>query len=152
LAQLAVFRIGGQEYAIDIMRIQEIIPPLPITKVPKAPRFVEGVVELRGAILPVVDLRKRLDAPAEPGRQQKIIIVELGGRSLGLVVDGVREVLRLPQKEVRPPPELGLTGPAQTFFSGLCRSGSRIIMVIDLDRLLSSEEKVALGATPEVAQ
>src|SRR5262249_7071528 len=88
LIQLAVIQIGSEEYAIDIMRIKSIIQPLKITKVPKAPRFVEGVVELRGVILPIVDLRKRFDvAPGAMTRTTKYVIVSLGERLIGLVVD-----------------------------------------------------------------
>src|SRR5262249_33668960 len=88
LVQLASYRLGGEEYAIDIMRIKEIIHPRKITKVPKAPPFIEGVVELRGAILPVVDLRKRFElATLEMTRASKYIIVSMERRVLGLVVD-----------------------------------------------------------------
>jgi purine-binding chemotaxis protein CheW len=146
LVQLAAFRIGAEEYAVDIMKIQEIIHPLRITKVPKAPRFVEGVVELRGAILPVVDLRKRFDAPLETTRATKYIIVRLAGRLVGLVVDAVREVLRVPRKEVKPTPEFGAMGKSARFFSGVCHLGERIIMILDLEQLLDVEERRELGA------
>jgi len=147
LVQLAAFSIGAEEYAIDIMRIKEIIHPLKITRVPKAPAFVEGVVELRGAILPVVDLRKRFDVPdPQIGRATKYIIVSLGGRILGLIVDGVSEVLRVPRKEIKPPPELGWsTNLTPAFFSGVCHVGERIIMILDLDEILTQKEKSALG-------
>jgi purine-binding chemotaxis protein CheW len=147
LAQLAAFRIGGEEYAIDIMRIKEIIQPLRITKVPKAPPFIEGVVELRGAILPVVDLRKRFDiVPTGNPRVAKYIIVSMEGRVLGLVVDAVSEVLRVLRKDVKPPPELSFAGSSPSFFTGVCHIGDRIIMVLDLDQILTRQEKIDLGA------
>jgi len=148
LVQLAAFRIGGEEYAIDIMRIKEIIHPLKITKVPKAPKFIEGVVELRGAILPVVDLRKRFELPnTDITRASKYIIVSMEKRILGLVVDAVSEVLRVPRKDVKAPPEFGFAGGATaSFFSGVCHLGERIIMILDLDEILTRQEKIDLGA------
>jgi purine-binding chemotaxis protein CheW len=153
LVQLAAFRIGGEEYAIDIMRIKEIIHPLKITKVPRAPRFIEGVVELRGAILPIVDLRKRFELPnLEMTRASKYIIVTMEKRILGLVVDAVSEVLRVPRKDVKPPPEFGFVGGASApFFSGVCHVGDRIIMVLDLNQILTRQEKIDLGTLKELA-
>jgi purine-binding chemotaxis protein CheW len=153
LVQLAAFRIGGEEYAIDIMRIKEIIHPLKITKVPKAPPFIEGVVELRGQILPIVDLRKRFELPnLEVTRATKYIIVSLERRILGLVVDAVSEVLRVPRKDIKPPPELGFAGGGQaSFFTGVCHLGERIIMILDLDQILTRQEKIDLGAMKEMA-
>jgi len=152
LIQLAVIQIGSEEYAIDIMRIKSIIQPLKITKVPKAPRFVEGVVELRGAILPIVDLRKRFDvAPSPPTRTTKYVIVSLGERLIGLIVDAVSDVQRVPRDDVKPPPELGFTD-APGFFSGVCHLGDRIIMVLDLDEILTRQERIQLGAAITPAQ
>ena len=153
LTQLAAFRIGGEEYAIDIMRIKEIIHPLKITKVPKSPPFIEGVVELRGQILPVVDLRKRFElATLETTRATKYIIVSLERRIIGLVVDAVSEVLRVPRKDIKPPPELGFAGAGQaSFFTGVCHIGDRIIMILDLDQILTRQEKIDLGAMKEMA-
>lgn len=119
-AQLCTFRIGEEDYAVDIMRVREIIQPLPITPVPRAPAFVEGVVRLRGEVIPVVDVRKRFGLPpSPPTRKTKFLVVHVAGRRLGLVVDEVCEVLRLPRAEIRPAPALvGLQGPR--FFLGVC--------------------------------
>ncbi len=143
LIQLATFRLGSSEHALDIMRIREIIQPLPITAVPKAPRFVEGVIELRGAILPVVDLRKRFDLPATPPvRATKYVIVTLDGRPVGLVVDAVGEVLRVARTELAAAP---FQGEAARYFAGVCRRGKRIILVLDIEQILTSEEKISLA-------
>jgi purine-binding chemotaxis protein CheW len=153
LVQLAAFRIGGEEYAIDIMRIKEIIHPLRITKVPKAPPFIEGVVELRGTILPVVDLRKRFDIPGPTlTRATKYIIIALGGRILGLIVDAVSEVLRVPRRDIKPPPQLGFGALGPTFFSGVCHLGDRIVMILDIDEILSPGERLDLGAAVAVQE
>jgi purine-binding chemotaxis protein CheW len=143
--QLATFMVEGHEYALDIMRIKEIIVPLRITPVPRAPAFLEGVIELRGAIIPVVDLRKRfgLAAPA-PTRATKYIIVAIDRNIVGLVVDAVGEVVRAPAGELRPPPPLVANdGPSP--FAAVCRHAGRLIMVLDLDRVLTSHEKLSLA-------
>jgi purine-binding chemotaxis protein CheW len=124
VVQLCTFRVGGEDYAVDIMRVREIVQPLPITPVPRAPKFVDGVVRLRGEVIPVVDVRKRFGLPAAPpGRRAKYLIVKIAGRRLALVVDEVSEVLRIPRGELRPAPELvGLDAPR--FFLGVCGGGS----------------------------
>jgi purine-binding chemotaxis protein CheW len=120
LVQLCTFRVGGEDYAIDIMRVREIIPPMPVTAVPRAPAFVEGVVRLRGEVIPILDVRRRLGvAEAAPTRRTKYLIVNVAGRRLGLVVDEVTEVLRLPRSEIRPAPAL-VGGDGPRFFLGVC--------------------------------
>jgi len=120
LAQLCTFRVGGEDYAIDIMRVREIIPPLPVTPVPRAPSFVEGVIRLRGDVLPVVDVRRRLGLPVTPPtRRTKVLIVNVARRQIGLVVDEVTEVVRVPRSEIRPAPTL-VEGGGPRFFLGVC--------------------------------
>jgi len=120
LVQLCTFRVGGEDYAVDVMRVREIITPLPITPVPRAPPFVEGVVRLRGEVVPIVDVRRRFGLPAgAAGRKTRFVIVRVAERRLGLVVDEVCEVMRLPRSEIRPAPRLvGQGGPR--FFLGVC--------------------------------
>lgn len=153
IVQLCGFRVGEEEYALDIMRIREIINPLPITRMPKAPPFVEGVVELRGTILPVVDMRKRFDLPplSEQDlqnpvvrRARKYLIVPIDGRLVGLVVDRVSDVLRVSRESIRPAPSLSQHDAAR-YFAGVCRHRDRILLVLDLDAILSSSEKISLG-------
>jgi len=120
LVQLCTFRIGAEDYAVDIMRVREIIHPRPITPVPRTPAFVEGVVRLRGEVIPVLDVRKRLGvAPTTPTRRTRFVIVNVAGRRIGLVVDEVCEVLRLPRREIRAAPVLGADD-APRFFLGVC--------------------------------
>ena len=146
--QLATFVVGGEEYALDIMRIKEIINPLRVTPVPKVPAFIEGVIELRSAIIPIVDLRKRFDLPAPaPTRGTKYIIVAIEGRIVGLVVDAVGEVLRLTETDLRPPPQL-MDPSAAGLFTSVCKVKGRIVMVLDIDRILSSQERLSLAGLP----
>jgi purine-binding chemotaxis protein CheW len=148
IVQMVAFHVGQGDYALDIMRIKEIINPLQVTAVPKAPAFIEGVVELRGAILPIVDLRKRFDLPATtPTRSTKILIVgiDVGGRRMivGLVVDGVSEPIRVPRDQLRQAPPL--TVGATPYFSGMVHHSGKILMLLDLDAILSSTEKISLA-------
>ncbi len=144
LAQLCTFRVGGEDYAIDIMRVREIIPPLPITPVPRAPAFVEGVIRLRGDVIPVLDVRRRLGLPVgPPTRKTKVLIVNVAGRRLGLVVDEVTEVVRIPRAEIRPAPAL-VEGRGPRFFLGVCggeggaarRGAGRLRLLLNVRALL----------------
>jgi len=140
--QVVCFVIDGALYALDIMRIKEIIRPVPITRVPMAPSFVEGIVELRGAFLPLIDLRRRFGmeprAVGPGGDHSKYVIVGLEGRIVGLAVDDVADRRQIAESEIRPPPPLGM---ARHFFAGVVKSEGEVVMVLDLDAILSDAEK-----------
>jgi purine-binding chemotaxis protein CheW len=139
--QLACFRVGDQLYGLDILRIREIVRPQKLRPVPKAPSFVEGVMNLRGAVIPVVDLRRRFDLVVPPeDRQTRIMISALAGRIVGLMVDEVVEVRRYSRKEIQPAPHF-LKGRGVEFFLGVCRREEDLILILDLEKLLSTEEK-----------
>jgi purine-binding chemotaxis protein CheW len=119
IVELCAFRVGDEEYVIDIRRIREIVQPLPVTAVPRAPEWMDGVVNLRGEVVPVLDVRTRLGLPARlPSRRTKLLIVHVGGRVLALVVDGVSEVVRIPRSEIGPPP--AMDGGGVRLFLGVC--------------------------------
>jgi purine-binding chemotaxis protein CheW len=143
--QLVCFRVGSEEYGIDIMRVREVVPALPITRVADAPAFLEGIVELRGAFLGVIDLRRRLGVPAPVMTpQQRYVVVRLHGRSLGLVVDGVTEVRRIEPARVAP---LAASVPgAGPLLRGVARLEHGVVLVMDPDHLLTAAEQTALGA------
>ena len=148
MVQMVAFSVGEGEYALDIMRMKEIINPLPITPVPKAPSFIEGVIELRGAILPVVDMRKRFDlSPTAQTRSTKYMIVgiDVQGRRMivGLIVDAVSEPIRLAKEQLRPAP--ALTVGANAYFTAVVHHQGRIFMVMDIDAILSTREKITLA-------
>ena len=148
LTQLVAFGVADGDYAVDIMRIKEIINPVAVTPMPKAPPFIEGVIELRGAILPLIDVRKRFDLVATPAtRSTKILIVsvDLGEQRIivGLVVDRVSEPLRVPKADIKPAPQL--TVAEQAFFNGVVHHQGRMLMVLEVDALLSSHEKLTLS-------
>src|SRR5210317_761328 len=117
--QLACFRIGSELYALDIMRIKEIIRPQKLTPIPKAPSFIEGVINLRGVVIPVADLRKRFDQPiSEANRKNRIVVCSLSGRIIGLMVDEVTEVKRFGRQEIAPAPQF-IDGPEAHCFLGV---------------------------------
>src|SRR5258706_206791 len=104
--QLAAFCIGDEEYVIDIMRVREIIRPVAVTPVRKGPKFVEGVINLRGAVIPVVDLRRRFDLRADDHERRRILIIDVDMRTVGLVVDRITEVVRVSRSAIRTAPAL----------------------------------------------
>jgi purine-binding chemotaxis protein CheW len=145
--QLVTFRVGGEEFGLDVFAVHEILRYTGVTPVPKAPRFVEGVLDVRGALVPVVDLRKRFEvADTATGDDTRIILVEFQGERLGLVVDSVTEVLRVPETVVLPAPKY-VAGLAAEFIRGIVRLENRLIVLIDIDRILSSEERIALQSS-----
>jgi purine-binding chemotaxis protein CheW len=139
--KLAGFYVGGGLYGIDIMRIKEVLQarPYPVRPVPLAPRLIEGVIQLRGVVIPVIDLRKRFDVAIDPEieRFNKLIIVSVRGRIVGLKVDRVLGELRVPGDGMRPAPSmLGGSDGAQAFFSGVCRVGDEMVFVLNLEGLV----------------
>ena len=141
--QLACFRVGQELYGLDIMRIREIIRPLKLTSVPKAPKFIEGVINLRGVVIPVVDMRRRFDQPLAQERTCRVIICTVAGKILGIVVDDVLEVRRYTREEIQPAPQF-LKGKGAEFFLGVCRRDEDLVMILDLEKILSSDERIDL--------
>jgi purine-binding chemotaxis protein CheW len=141
------FMLGGEEYALDILRISEIIKVRPVTEVPRAPAFVLGIISVRGTIVPVVDLRLRLNLPApEPGPAARILIVTQGGEPYGLVVDEVVHVVRLHAEDIEPAPA-AVGGASSEFISGIGRPPSilmpglagRMLIILNVDGVLAFE-------------
>jgi purine-binding chemotaxis protein CheW len=144
--QLVTFRVGGEEFGLDVFAVHEILRYTGVTPVPKAPAFMEGVLDVRGTLVPVVDLRKRFEvADTATGDDTRIVLVEFQGERLGLVVDAVTEVLRVPETAVMPAPKY-VAGLAAEFIRGIVRLENRLIVLLDMDRILSSDERIALEA------
>jgi len=142
--QLACFRVGEQMYALDILRIREVIRPQRLTPIPKAPAFIEGVLNLRGAVIPVVDLRKRFDQPIKKGNSKvRILICVLAGKIIGLMVDEVVEVKNYSRQEIQPSPRF-IKGAGTDYFLGVCQRQDELVMIMHLERILSSDEKIDL--------
>lgn len=146
LLQLVTFSIGSEEFGVDILKVIEIIRTMEITKVPKAPAFVEGVINLRGLVIPIIDLRRRFGLENKAGdADTRIIVIEINGMSVGFVVDSVSEVLRIPVNTVEPAPPV-VAGMDSDYISGVGKLEDRLLILLDLDKLLSSDDLETLGS------
>ena len=143
--QVVCFELGAERYGLDIARVFEIIRSQSITAVPSAPSFVEGVINLRGRIVPIVDLRARFGlGRTEATKASRIMVVD-AGVMVGLVVDGVSEVLMVPPDAIEPTPELA-TGYDSAYLAGIARIDERLVILLDLARLFAGDEQAALAA------
>jgi purine-binding chemotaxis protein CheW len=142
--QLVSFKIGNEEFGVDILQVQEINRLVEVTHVPNAPDFVEGVMNLRGRIVPVVNLRKRLGLEKrENDKDTRIVVVEIEGKTIGFIVDSVSEVLRVPKSVVEPPPEL-ISGVDSEYIIGIAKLENRLLILLDLKKVLNVEERETL--------
>lgn len=139
--QLLVFLLGQEEYALNIMDIKEIIRPMEVTEVPKAPDYIQGILSLRGTIIPVMDVNKRLSLPVrERDHENRIVVVKWREHLFGLFVDGVVQVMNLPLAKIEPPPEI-LGGVEGEFLRGVGKVDDRLIILLNLVRILALEEE-----------
>jgi purine-binding chemotaxis protein CheW len=140
--QLVGFVIGDELFGVDILTVQEIIRDATITAIPDAPDFLEGVINLRGSIIPVIDLRKRLklvqSAPTDP--DSWIIILSVEGRITGFVVDRVTKVLNVPSDSIKPAPDIVVAGLRSQYINGVCKMDQRLLILLDFSRILMVDE------------
>ncbi len=142
--QIVVFVLANEYYGVDIAAVQEVVKLQPITFVPRAPAFIEGVTNLRGKALPVVDLRKRFGLPVgETTRQTRIVVAEVDRNPVGMLVDAVTQVLHVPEGTVEPPSPFVATVDS-TFITGIAKVGDKLIILLDLQKVLSRQEKTDL--------
>lgn len=140
ILQLVSFIIGSEEYAVDIFYVKEINRLSHITKVPNAPEFIEGVINLRGRIIPVIDLRIKMGLPKkENDKNSRIIVIEDEELLVGFLVDAVKEVIRIPKKIIEEPPEI-VTSNKTEFISSVGKLDDRLLIMIDLKKILSKNE------------
>lgn len=145
LLQLVTFTLDNEEYAVDILKVQEINRMTEITRVPNSPQYVEGVVNLRGKVIPVVNIRAKFGlAEKENDARSRIMIMDIQGITTGLVVDSVSEVLRIPSRIVDPAPPMASNIGTTEFMKGIAKLDDRLIILLDLDRMLAKPEDVAL--------
>ena len=145
LLQVACFRVADRDCAVDVMRISEVLRPVPVTRLPSAPPFVEGIIELRGRFLPVIDLRKRFGG-GEERAAGKYLVAPMGETSVALVVDEVTGVERIPTDQIQAPPSLASGRVAPGFVSGIVKWNQRVFMVLDIDAVLSAAERDELAS------
>lgn len=141
-----VFSLADTDYAIEVARVREIIGALPITRVPCMPPAVLGVINLRGKVIPIVDLRLRFGLdPVDHGTRTCVVVVQSRGTEFGAVVDRVAEVARIAASEIEEPPTFGADIDT-TYLSGIAKTGARVRLLLDIDRALSPSEFLALDA------
>ncbi|QDR83284.1 chemotaxis protein CheW [Sporomusa termitida] len=141
--QLVVFRLAREEYGLPITKVQEINRLVPITKLPQTPAFMEGIINLRGRIIPVIDLRKRFQLEISSyNDESRIIIVEVDGQTVGIIVDSVTEVVRLAAVSVEPPPPTFILD--AKYIQGVGKLDDRLLILLEIDRILTSQETITL--------
>lgn len=145
--QLVSFFLGEEEFGADILMVQEIIRMQPITRVPNAPHFVEGVINLRGKVIPIVDLRKRLNVSgaAEDSRKVRVIVVDVESKITGFIVDSVSQVLRIPQSTIEPAPPIVNAGIDSEYITGVSKLNDKLLILLDFNKILSKSEKRELS-------
>jgi len=146
--QLVSFELGGEEYGVDVLSVREIIRMPTITKMPNTEDYVDGIVNLRGTVVPIISLRKRFGlCETEQDHNSRILVMEVGDGMTGFVVDGVSEVIRIHGSEIQPPPSLIISGGiSNDFITGVYNHGDRMLIIIDLSRMFTDEEQNYLSS------
>jgi purine-binding chemotaxis protein CheW len=145
IVQVVSFRLGSEEYGVDIAQVQEIIRLVEITHVPRAPRFMEGVINLRGQLIPIIDLRTRFGMSRVPAtKSTRIVVTEIATKRVGMVVDSVSEVLNIPTDHVEEAPDM-VAGAGTEYIAGVGKINDRLIIMLELAMVISNQEKQELA-------
>lgn len=147
ISQVVSFRLANEEYCLDIMRVQEINLMGEITEIPEVPPYIRGLINLRGKVIPIVDLRKRFRLQAaDSSEQTRIIVVNADQNIFGIVVDAVSEVLRIDAGQIESPPA-GLVGLDQACIKGLVKMDDKIMILLNIDRILSHDDRAGVAGS-----
>ena len=147
--QLVGFRLDNEDYAIAITKIQEIILMKPITRIPQVPDFIEGLINLRGSVIPIINLRKRFGlSPRDVDDETRTIVVNIHDKTVGCIVDAVTQVMRINRDQIQPPP-LSVLAVAHQYISGLARLDDRLLIILDIERLFDEQSPVVSGQWQE---
>jgi purine-binding chemotaxis protein CheW len=142
LIQLVSFNLEKEEYGINVLMVREIIRMLNITRVPNTPHYVEGVINLRGKVIPIISLRRKFDlVEAEYDKRTRIMVMEVVGELMGFIVDEVSEVIRISDKEIQPPPPAISSGIEQECMAGVINQADRLLVLLDLEKMFSADER-----------
>lgn len=145
LLQLVGFRLGKEEFAVDILNVNEILKMMEVTVVPNSADCIEGIVNIRGRIIPVIDTRLKLNMQKkEYDNETRIMVVEMEEKTVGFIVDQVNEVLRIPKDITEPPPDLVTTNIKSDYITSVARLEGRLLILLDLEKLISSDELVGV--------
>lgn len=144
--QFVVFRLGNEEYGVNIMQVKEIVPYKEPVKVPNAPNFIEGIINLRGQIIPIVNLKKRFNIPGESVCEEtRIIVMNIDSKQVGFIVDDASEVRTISEEDIENAPDI-IAGIERKYITGIGKIGERILILLDLDKLFDDKEKESLEA------
>lgn len=149
IVQMVGFIVANELFGVNILMVQEIIKDLEITAIPDAPDFVVGVINLRGNIIPILDLHKRLKLSVDRNRQSEeswILILNIGGRVTGFVVDRVTQVIKVQANMIKPPPELVVQGLDSDYIRGVCKQDQQLLTILDFNRILLVDEFKKISA------
>jgi len=147
LIQLVSFHLDNEEYGVEVLKVREIIRMVNITHMPNTPAYVEGIINLRGKVIPIISMRKRFGlADIEHSNHARVIIMDIGGELLGFTVDAVSEVIRVSAAEVQPAPSVASGGIGQEYIAGVINHGERLLVLLNLDLMFSNDEKELLGS------
>jgi len=146
LIQLVSFNLGAEEYAVEVLKVREIIRMTVITHIPNTPPSVEGIINLRGKVIPIISLRNRFSmSGAENDQHTRIMVMDIAGKLMGFIVDGVSEVIRISSAEIQAPPSMVAGGVDQDFICGVIRHADQLLLMLQLDRMFSSDEQEAFA-------
>ena len=142
LIQLVSFSLAQEEYGVDVLKVREIIRMPSITRVPNTPHYVEGVINLRGKVIPIISMRNRFSLPdSEYDKQTRIMVMDVGGELMGFIVDAVSEVIRISGSEIQPSPAMVSSGVDQECIAGVINQADRLLVLLDLEKLFSMDER-----------
>jgi len=148
--QLVIFKLANEDYGLPIQKVQEINRIVPVTRLPQTPDFMEGIINLRGRVIPVVDLRKRFGLNAKPHEDDtRIMIVDIDGQTVGIIVDAVNEVVQMQGSSIEPPPPTFILD--ARYIEGVGKLENRLIILLNIDQVLTSQETIALKGTSSLA-
>jgi len=150
LLQFVTFNIDTEEYGVEILQVQEVIRLPELTKLPNAPQFIKGVIDLRGDIIPIVDLREKFNLSVNYYNETtRVIIVEFNDKKIGIIVDYVSQVVRIPETNIIPPPPT-IVGIESKMILGVAKLESRLIILLKIDEIFSTEEIVTLHSIDKI--
>ena len=151
LLQLVTFAVGSEKFGIDILHVEEIMKMVQITRLPGSPDVIEGIINLRGKVIPVMDIRMKMHLPRkEYDSDTRIIVTETRGETVGMIVDSVTEVLRIPSSLTEPPPDI-ISGIDSRFVSSIGKLENKMLILIDVEKLMGSGSESVVAAAEEVA-
>lgn len=142
LIQLVSFKLDNEEFGIEVLKVREIIRMITITHMPNTPHYMEGVINLRGKVIPIVSMRKKFNLmESENNSQTRIIVMDVGGELMGFIVDAVSEVIRVSASEIQPPPNVVSGGIDQDCITGVINQADRLLVLLNLEKLFPSDNK-----------